>query len=271
MKIYNSALLAFFVFVLNPCQGFAQNALDKLNLIGKIEIQAQLISTDKLGNLYAVVHEEIFKYDANGKLLQKNSLKSLGNLFTLDVSNPMKILAFYKDYNKILFLDNMLANSGGNIDLSSIGFDQATLACTSHDNGIWLYNSLNFEIVRMDPNLKISNQSGNLAQITGNAIKPTALFENNNRVYLCDTLSGVMVFDVFGTYIKTIPIKSIRDLQVENNNLYFIDQKGFGTFNNDLLQQKEIELPEKEIMQIRLQKNRVYMRLPEKIVIYSYL
>ncbi len=181
----------------------------------------------------------------------------------------MKILAFYKDYNKILFLDNMLAPSAGSIDLSAIGFDQVTLTCSSHDNGMWVFNSLNFEIVRMEPSLKISHQSGNIAQLTGNAIKPTALFETNNKVYLCDTIAGVLVFDVFGTYIKTIPIKSIVDLQVENNILYFIDKKGFGSFSMDLLQQNEMVLPQNDIKQIRLQKNRVFMRLPDKIDIYA--
>jgi hypothetical protein len=249
---------------------FAKAPLDNLQLIKTIDLQAQIITTDKLGNLYAVANEEIFKYDANGIFLQKNSLKSFGNLHSIDVSNPMKILAFYKDYNKILFLDNMLAPSGSTIDLSSIGFDQATLVAASHDNGMWVFNSLNFELVRMDPSLKISHQSGNIAQLTGNAIKPTALFENNNRVYLCDTLIGVLVFDVFGTYIKTIPIKSIIDLQVENNVIYFIDKKGFGSFNTDLLKQNELPLPMSDIKQIRLQKNRVFMRMFKKIDIYSY-
>jgi hypothetical protein len=247
----------------------AQTSFDKLNLLKTIDLKSQVITADKLGNLYAVANEEIFKFDAQGVLLQKNSLKSFGNLFSIDVSNPMKILAFYKDYNKILFLDNMLAPSGGSIDLSAIGFDQVTLACSSHDNGMWVFNSLNFEIVRMEPSLKISHQSGNIAQLTGYAIKPTALFETNNKVYLCDTIAGVLVFDVFGTYIKTIPIKSIVDLQVENNILYFIDKKGFGSFSMDLLQQNEMVLPQNDIKQIRLQKNRVFMRLPDKIDIYT--
>lgn len=254
----------------NTWSAKAQNSLDNLTAIKTIETQVQLISTDKLGNLYAATYQEIFKFDANGNLLQKNSIKSLGNLFSLDVSNPMKILAFYKDYNKIIFLDNMLAPSGGSIDLSAIGFDQATLASSSHDNGLWVYNSLNFEIVRMEPSLKISHQSGNIAQLTGNAIKPTMLFETNNVVYLCDTTYGVLLFDVFGTYIKTIPIKFITDLQVENNILYFIDKKGFGSFNVELLQQSEIALPEKGIKQIRLQKNRVFIRLDDKLAIFGY-
>jgi hypothetical protein len=248
----------------------AQNPWEKINLINTIDLNSNFIATDKLGNLYAATDQEISKFDANGKLLQKNSIKNYGTLLTLDVSNPMKIFAFYKDYNKILFLDNMLAPSGSPIDLSAIGFDQVTLISSSHDNGIWVYNSLNFELVRMEPNLNISHQSGNIAQLTGNAIKPTVLFETNNRVYLCDTTFGVLIFDVFGTYIKTIPIKAITDIQVENNVLYFMDPKGYGSFNFDLLKLNEIALPENGIKQIRLQKNRVFMRLSNKIAIYSY-
>lgn len=249
---------------------FAQSPWERLNLIKTINVNAQLITTDKLGNLYIVANQEIFKYDANGTLLQKNSIKSLGNLSMLDVSNPMKIMAFFKDYNKIVFLDNMLAISGSSIDLASIGFDQATLASSSHDNGIWIYNSLNFELVRLEPALNSSHQSGNIAQLTGNAIKPTSLFETNNRVYLCDTTIGVLIFDVFGTYIKTIPIKSIKQLQVENNIMYFTDLIGFGSFNLNLLQQNEIALPETGIKQIRLQKNRVFILLSDKVAIYEY-
>lgn len=266
----NLILKITFILLVNSFGVIAQNSWDKINLIKTINGKTQLISTDKLGNLYTASDQEVFKFDANGNLLQKNSIKSLGNLFSLDVSNPMKILAFYKDYNKVLFLDNMLAPSGNAIDLSTIGFDQVTLVAASHDNGIWVYNSLNFELVRMEPSLKISHQSGNITQLTGNTIKPTALFETNNRVYLCDTTLGVLIFDVYGTYIKTIPIKAILDLQIENNIIYFIDKNGFGSFNLDLLQQNEIPLPEKGIQQIRLQKNRVFMRLNEKVTIYAY-
>jgi hypothetical protein len=267
LRFFTIAIISFIIY---PLTNKAQSSFDKLKLIKTIELKAQSICTDKLGNVYAVANEEVFKFDAQGNLLQKNSLKSYGSLFSLDVSNPMKILAFYKDYNKVLFLDNMLAPTASSIDLSSIGFDQVTLTCSSHDNGMWVFNSLNFELVRMEPTLKISHQSGNIAQLTGSAIKPTSLFESNNKVYLCDTLFGVLVFDVFGTYIKTIPIKSIVDLQLENNVLYFIDKKGFGNFNLELLQQNELTLPQKDIKQIRLQKNRVFMRSNDKITIYSY-
>lgn len=260
------------IFGLLFCQFIAlsQNPWATLNLIKSIEIPAQFISTDKLGNLYITANQEISKYDANGKLLQKNSIKSFGNIYSIDASNPMKILTFFKDYNKIIFLDNMLAVSENAIDLSTINLDQVTLASSSHDNGIWVYNSLNFEILRMDPNLKITHQSGNIAQLTGNAIKPLMLFEANNRVYLCDTIQGALVFDVFGTYVKTIPIKSIKDLQVENNMLYFIDNKGFGNFNIDKIQMEEIELPDANVQQIRLQKNRVYVKLKNSVKIYGY-
>ena len=267
--MYRKQLRAITCFVFWSLSLQAQTTFENLKLIKTIDLKSQNITTDKLGNLYAVANEEIFKFDAQGTLLQKNSLKSFGNLFSIDVSNPMKILAFYKDYNKILFLDNMLAPSASSIDLSAIGFDQVTLTCSSHDNGMWVFNSLNFEIVRMEPTLKISHQSGNIAQLTGNAIKPTALFETNNKVYLYDTIAGVLVFDVFGTYIKTIPLNSIVDLQVENNILYFIDKKGFGSFSMDLLQENEMPLPQNDIKQIRLQKNRVFMRLPDKIDIYA--
>lgn len=248
----------------------AQQVFTNLKLIKSSAVVCEFISTDRLGNLYTVSDQEISKYDANGTFLQKNSIKNLGKLYFMDASNPMKILVFYKDYNKLAFLDNMLASNGITIDLATIGYDQATLACSSHDNGFWIYDLLNFELVRFDPNLSITNKSGNIAQLTGIGINPSLLCENNNKVYLYDQESGILVFDIFGTYLKTIPIKGILDFQVENNQIYFINEKGFGSFNQQLLQEQELLLPEQEVQQIRLQKNRVYMRTKSGFAIYSY-
>ena len=268
--MFNKKWNIFLLLLLCQFIGLSQNPWANLNLIKSIEIPSQFISTDKLGNLYITSNQEILKYNANGDLLQKNSVKSFGNIHAIDASNPMKILSFFKDYNKIIFLDNMLSVSENTIDLSTLNLDQVTLAGSSHDNGMWVYNSINFEIVRMDPNLKTTHQSGNIAQLTGIAIKPIMLYEANNRVYLCDSVHGVFVFDVFGTYIKTIPIFSVKDFQVENNMLYFIDKNGFGSFNMDKIQMAQLELPEMDVQQIRLQKNRVYMKLKNSVKIYGY-
>ena len=102
---------------------FAQSENDGLKSITEITKTTDFITTDKLGNLYTVAGDEISKYDQNGKFLQKNSIKSLGKITSLDVTNPLKILVFYKDYNKIVFIDNMLAQSGNLIDLSAMGYD----------------------------------------------------------------------------------------------------------------------------------------------------
>ncbi|MCC6252436.1 MAG: hypothetical protein IT238_08250 [Bacteroidia bacterium] len=250
--------------------GSAQNISDQLKWIKSINISSRIISCDNIGNLYAVAQQEILKYDNNGNLLQKNSVKNWGELYQLDVSNPMKIIAYYKDYNKIVFFDNMLANTGNSIDLSELGYDQATLVCNSHDNGLWLYNSINFELVRFDLALKVTHQSGNIAQLTNTNINPSILIENNNKVYLCDSVNGVFVFDIFGTYIKTIPLRNINSLQVVNDVLYFRNKEGFGSFNSVLLKQEEIFFPDDDILQVSLQKGRVYMRYSDKIAIYNY-
>jgi hypothetical protein len=248
---------------------FAQQENVDLKPIIEINKKTDFITTDKLGNVYAVNGDEISKYDQNGKFLQKNSIKSLGKITALDVTNPLKILVFYKDYNKIVFVDNMLAQSGNLIDLSALGYDQATLASTSHDNSFWIYNLLNFELVRLDFNMVVTNQSGNIAQLTGKGISPVSLIESNNMVYLCDSVEGIFMFDVFGTFIKNIPLKGIIQFQVENNLIYFINNKGFGSFNIEFLKENEVALPTKEALQVRLQKNRVFVRTADKIIYYS--
>ncbi|UPT66170.1 MAG: hypothetical protein M0D57_17035 [Sphingobacteriales bacterium JAD_PAG50586_3] len=59
---------------------------------------------DKLDNVYVINDNEIFKYKPDGKLFNRYSNKSLGKVTMIDVSNPLKILLFYKDFSRIVYL-----------------------------------------------------------------------------------------------------------------------------------------------------------------------
>src|SRR5687768_4036966 len=71
--------------------------------------EAKYLTTDDLGNAYMVEKNELKKYSAEGILLATYSNNNLGDLTVVDASDPLKLLLFFKDLSKIIFLDNTLS------------------------------------------------------------------------------------------------------------------------------------------------------------------
>jgi len=257
-------LLLWLLPMVNTIQ--AQNAVIKYS----IKESADFIRCDQLGNLYLVKNDQLFKYNTEGKLINRYSNKTLGVIQYLDVSNPMKILIFYPAFNKVVFLDNQLSENGRPVNLSEFELDQTILSCTSHDNAFWVYDQRNFELVRMDQNIQVTHRTGNIPQQIGAEIKPLNIYEYNNWVYVCDSTAGVLVFDIYGTYFKTIPVKGLIELQFDNNIMWFFDKGKLDGINLQTLQQEKKELPRAGANLILVQGSKIYYKDSDQTICYLY-
>ena len=204
------------------CSAFSMAAY-KLIVSVKTPGVAQL-TVDNLGNAYTVSKDGVFvKYNAT---LDTPPLtftdKSLGKLACADVSNPLKLLLLYPDYAQIDVLDSKLSPTG-TISLRDLGVIQPTLLCNSYNNCMWVYDQQDFQLKRIDPNLQVTNQSGSIAQITGHDVYPVFLTSYNNWLFMVDTVVGIMQFDMYGTYYKTIPVKNVSSLQVIDDMLLYLE------------------------------------------------
>jgi hypothetical protein len=184
---------------------------------------------DRLGNIYLIRNDEIEKYK-EGVAIKKYSRKQFGNITNVDASNAMRIMLFYKNTNKIIFLDNQMSENSDVIDLFKLLTVTATAVCNSSNNQFWVYDANNAELLKITNDLNISTRTGNLNNQMDEKINPTALKEINNQLYLIDKTQGVFVFDYFGTLIKKIPIKGIEKFEVVNDYILFSNQ------NKDLFQ-----------------------------------
>jgi hypothetical protein len=161
------------------------------------------MEADNLGFLYSVQGSEVQKLDARGKLLSRYSDKSLGTISKLDVRNPMKILVFYRDFNTVVFLDNMLNPSGDRLVLENLGIQRAYDACASFDNGFWVFDSDALQLLRFTGNLEPVVRTGNLRSQLGGDFRVSRMWERENRLLVGCANGDVLVFDVFGTYMTT--------------------------------------------------------------------
>jgi len=227
-------------------------------------------SVDNLGNIYFVNDDQLSKFDSQGNLLRTYSNKTMGKITSIDVSNFLKILIYYKDFSEIVFLDNTLSITGDPIFLDRLDMGQSTLACTSYNNSFWLYEPQLTQLIRFDAVLNLSEKSGNIIQSTGNEINPNFLIEENNFIYLNDPKIGILQFDRYGGYMKTIPVKDLNSFQVmENKIFYLVNRSIIKSYNLKNFEESEIKLPEKNINSFWIGRNKIYLLSNETLNVYA--
>jgi hypothetical protein len=255
-----------FILLLLPVVAFTPN---DLKLLTSIKGSFDFFTSDNLGNIYTVEGCVLKKFNTKGELLQSFSEKSLGNIFSVDASNPMKILVFYKDFRQVIFLDNTLSISGSPIVLDDLGIGQPQYVCTSYDNNFWVFDQLDFVLKRFDINLQQTAQSSNLSQVTEKSVKPLYIEEQGNNVYLSDSLQGIIILDKFGTYNKTLPFTGVQSLQSFDNAVWYIKNDILNKYIFKNFETITMELPEKNIRKIRVSSELLFIHTSEGISIYQ--
>ena len=218
------------------------------------------MTTDNLGNFYFVKDGEIKKFDQEGRLWFTFSDNRFGSIYSVDASDPHKVLVFYNDMSVVLTLDNTLSINSDIIELQDIPIYNSTLTCHSYNNTFWVYDEVNFSLSRMDYNMETLNHTGNLSVLLNQPIKPNFLVEYNNKVYLNNPESGILVFDRFGTYIKTIPLMGLKEFQVKENFIvYCSDEQQVFIYDFMDLESKEY-LSEKlnNVSSVRMENEKIY-------------
>ena len=191
------------------------------------EFKGNHLATDQFGYYYEIGDTEIKKFTKTGELYRTYSNNVLGVIESVDVSSPYKILVYFRDFTKILILDNFLSPTTETIELTDIDLEQTTLVCRSYNEGTWYYEPVLFELIRKNQELVTTNTSGNLANLLGKNIQPNFLVEYNNIVYLNDPKNGILVFDMYGTYLKNIPLYDLHSFQVKDKFIVYANSEGF--------------------------------------------
>ncbi len=259
MRYFTPFLLFIFVSVAASAQWTQKYSID-----GDVDF----IRVDNLLNVYRIYQSEVAKFDDKGKLQFRYSDKQLGTIGSMDVSYPLRPLILYPEMNYVVIMDNTLSNNRGSINLLDHGIGLGILACSSVQNHFWIFDSMRFSLNRTDENFKTITSTGNLSQILGVEMNPTGIVEYANKVYLNNPETGLLVFDIYGTYIKTIPIIEIEDFQVFENEIVYFSKGKLTRYKPLLSQFEEVELPT-DCMWAFLQKNRLFVVLDKKIVVFE--
>src|SRR6202008_590654 len=178
-------------------------------------------TVDNLDNIYILnSRNQLKKYNANGdSVAVYNDVKKFGQATLLDVSNPLKVLLYYKDFATIVVLDRFL-NSRNNIDLRKQNILQAKAIAQSYDNKIWIYDELENKLKKIDEDGKLIQETPDFRLLLGQAAAPVKIFDENKYVYLYDSLRGVYVFDYFGALKNNIMIDHWQNFKVAGKFIF---------------------------------------------------
>ncbi len=230
-------------------------------------------SVDNLDNIYILnSRNQVKKLNANGdSVAVYNDVKKFGKASLIDVSNPLKILVYYKDFATIVVLDRFL-NAVNTIDLRKQNIFQAKAIGQSYDNRVWVYDELENKLKKVDEDGKILQETPDFRLLFGQAPAPQKIFDQDKYVYLYDSAQAVFVFDYYGALKNKILISHWQNFKVAGKYIFGATGDILHRYEISSFRADEWKMPE-EISQSRsfnFSSTRLYALKKDSIEIYSY-
>jgi hypothetical protein len=208
------------IFILLSFTGMTQ-ADTTFRLIKTMKGDIVDFTVDNLDNVYVLnSRNQIKKFNANGDSVAiYNDIKKFGQATLVDVSNPLKILLYYKDFATVVMLDRFL-NAVNSIDLRKQNILQAKAIGQSYDNKIWVYDEIENKLKKVDEDGKLLQETPDFRLLLGTAPSPIKIFDENRYVYVYDSIFGVYVFDYYGALKNNIMIDHWQNFKVAGKYIF---------------------------------------------------
>ena len=212
--------IIFLLLILLPFTGITQ-ADSIFRHIKTIKGDIVDFTVDNLDNIYILnKSNQIKKYNSNGDSVAiYNDVKKFGRATLIDVSNPLKILLYYRDFATVVMLDRFL-NAVNSIDLRKQNIFQAKAIGQSYDNKIWVYDEIENKLKKVDEDGKLLQETPDFRLLLGAAPSPLKIFDENKFVYVYDSIYGVYVFDYFGSLKNNIMIDHWKNFKVAGKYIF---------------------------------------------------
>lgn len=233
-----------------------------------------LMDVDVLNNLYLVTAgNQLKKLKPNGDSLAVfNDVKKYGNPTLIDVTNPLKVLLYYKNFSTVVMLDRLLSQR------NSINFRQQNIfsvkaIATAYDNNIWLFDEQDLKLKKIDETGKLLSETTDWRLLMDPVPAPEKIIDANNFVYLYDPAKGFYIFDYYGTFKNNLPFLQWENISVGSNNLAGFSGRQYFSYQLQSMALKTYTLPAffKDYSSIRAMNGKLYLLKQEGVEIYSVL
>ncbi len=257
--------------ILVSCLLFAFCSLSpSFSLINSYDTKANLVAIDNFGSFYSASNNSVLKFSSDGKFLFRYEEFRYGKIGMVDVNNPMKLLVFYPDFMTVMTMDRFLAPIN-TYNFFELGYQNISAVASSNDGRIWFYDNIAFKLKKIDEGGNIFRESQALNVVLEQAPNPNFMMERDNKVYMNDPNIGILVFDVFGSYEKTIPLKGLSKFQILQDQIVYFDSHQLNAYNSFTLELKSLSLPDTSDVSLAvIEKDRLGIMKKERIDFYKY-
>ena len=249
----------------------AQGMIDnKYELLDSHTVKANAISVDNFSNFYAVGDNQVMKFDRDGKFLQSYEEVKNGKIGSVDVTNPFKVLVYYPDFMTAVVLDKFMTYLVS-YNFFELGYQSVTAVGSSGDGYLWFYDATDYSLKKIDATGKVQLKSQPVNQLIDKIINPNFILEKNGQVFVNDPTVGILVFDNFGAYYKTIPIKGLQKFHVMQEQIIYYQDDKLRSYNPVTFDAKTVSLPDTTgVMQAVIEKNRIAILKSDRVDFYRF-
>lgn len=178
---------------------------------------ASSIVVSALGNVFIHSSTSVYKYSQTGELLAEFSVKNNGSIASIDVSNPFKILVFYKDFQNVIVLDSQLKNTGEQLSFEHLQLYSIEQICWANNNTLWLYDSEKKKLINISLKLEQVKESTPFSLLLpSDSSLISHVYFAEGFIYCEVSQIGVLVFDNMGTYLRTIYYQNTDKMQLSS-------------------------------------------------------
>lgn len=232
------------------------------------------LDVDVLGNIYLITDKnQLKKIRPNGDSLGVfNDVKKFGNPTLLDVSNPLKILLYYKNFSTVIILDRFLAIRN-TINFRNQNIFKVKTLANSYDNNVWIFDEQNVSLKKISDEGNVISETLDLRQLFDTVPSPTQIIDRNNFVYLYDENKGFYIFDYYGSFKNNLPFLNWKRIAVYGNKLMGFVGDTFYSYEINSFNLKSYKLPPffKDYIDIKTMNGKIYLLKKEAVEIYDLL
>lgn len=171
----------------------------------------RVIYKDNFGTTYSVTNNVFYKNNGLTNLTYNNL--QLGELYSINTFNPLKINLFYKEFNTVVVLDNRLAEIF-KINFNTIEpYKNVSHITTGYDNSLWIFN-LDLQ------QLELYDYKSNIVRAQTMPIQTEVLDLKSNYNYCwLLTKNYLYKFNYFGSLISKLPNSGFTSLAENDGSI----------------------------------------------------
>lgn len=220
-------------------------------------------TVDNLDNIYLVNNSsnQLKKLNGNGDSVGVfNNVRKYGMLFSIDATNPLKLLLYYKNFATIVVLDRFL-NIRNTINLGKKNIFKVKAIATSYDNNIWLFDEGDSKLKKIDDNGDVLLETVDFRTLFDTVPSPLQISDQDGFLYLYDPNKGFYTFDYYGALKNNMPFLHWNNTEIIGKNMVGFGDTTLYQYQTGSLKLMEFPIPVffKNALQIKAGNNKVYV------------